>query len=837
MVASSIKQQIKDIDEGLAEFSESEKKEFGSKLIAKKEELQKQLKELEDAEKAAAKPAPTPEKKKEAKKEVVKEVKQSKELVKKTSKILDKLKEKVKQTKPKVEPKKPISIVKTAKAKAVATKKVVEPKAKKTSSAAIDRARKIAMKYRKKQNISTAKGDLERDAQRAALPAGKRITDGSNYPYIKGNVYYENRENRTDRNPKKYPRLEEGGDVSGEHHYKVNLKYWVADVYEDNYEEGEGDHVNSFDGKVHKTFEFVDDLIRYISTNILYKDVSKEDFDIQDGVMSTSMLVDEANVAATDSEIELWKEDEMKLYSANYSFYVQLVEEKEATEEELREMLGLQGGGYSSMFKEGSQVRTTVFMSTEDIGGDEDIEVGTIGVVMAEPMDDEQLVQVQLAGGIHYLPQYVLEVVSDGMMAKGGKLSNIEFVEKTIVYDNGGKTLDRYTVFTPDGSVYGMSENASGFNQYLGEKNEIPKGSHLGKKLNNVPKEIEWAVIDRMETFAKGGSLKYEGQSILLKTVPSPKEDRFLDTEIVIEKISNNKIVKSFVRKTGEQVPFIIDEKFKKEEYATGKTFYGFGGSLMKEWDITITSKDGETFDWTGYAKNEDEALMMAESEAGFESVETGINMVADEHGNKIDYAKGGSLDADRFAKPSGWRWKNSAVEDGIISRASLSHSPSLKMRRQYPDYVAFENRPTKSDKHPSRRYQSLEHGGTLDKNGLMYSLTDVVSSGTIGNITGMHNYKDIDAIRATAIEILERDGDREYSMENLKAVLLEAKDGNFKSGGMFSSSRPKSAIARDRKYTSQQEWEKDYVRKASPRMTYREGKYEGGGEMHKNDN
>jgi hypothetical protein len=77
-------------------------------------------------------------------------------------------------------------------------------------------------------------------------------------------------------------------------------------------------------------------------------------------------------------------------------------------------------------------------------------------------------------------------------------------------------------------------------------------------------------------------------------------------------------------------------------------------------------------------------------------------------HISRGSYAKGGSLDADRFAKPSGWRWKNSAVEDGIISRASLSHSPSLKMRREYPDYVAFESRPTKSDKKPSRKYQSI---------------------------------------------------------------------------------------------------------------------------------
>jgi len=665
MVASAIKQQIKEIDEGLAEFSESEKKEFGSKLIAKKEELQKQLKELEDAEKAAAKPAPTPEKKKEAKKEVVKEVKQSKELVKKTSKILHKLKEKVKQA----EPKKPIKIIETAKAKAVAPKKVVEPKkAQKVSSAAIDRARKIAMKYRKKQNISTAKSDLEKDAQRAALPMGKRISK-------EGNVYYENRENRTDRNPKKYPRLEEGGDVSGEHHYKVNLKYWVADVYEDNYEEGEGSHVNSFDGKVHKTFEFVDDLIRYISTNILYKDVSKEDFDIQDGVMSTSLLVDEANIPATDSEIELWKEDEINLYSANYSFYVQLVQEKEATEEELREMLGLQGGGYSSMFKEGSQVKTTVFMSTEDIGGDEDIEVGTIGVVMTEPMDDEQLVQVQLNGSMHYLPQDVLEVVSGEMMAKGGFM------------------------------------------------------------------------YEKLNVSVQGVGQIYYGNNMV---------DALRAANDYLSKHPNSEIT-------------IIDEKY------------------------------GDEYDLQG---------------------------------NQKEYAKGGSIDADRYAKPSGWRWKDIAVEDGIINRASLSHSPSEKMRKQYPDYVAFENRADKSDKKPSRKYQSLAHGGTLGKNGLEYALHSIVTDDTIGALTNMHNKKEIESVKHTAIEILERDGDREYTMANLKDVLLQAKDGHFKSGGMFKHSRPKSAIARDRKYTSQQEWEKDYVRKASPRLTYREGKYEGGGEI-----
>ena len=69
----------------------------------------------------------------------------------------------------------------------------------------------------------------------------------------------------------------------------------------------------------------------------------------------------------------------------------------------------------------------------------------------------------------------------------------------------------------------------------------------------------------------KNSYLLYEGQSILLKSVPSPKERRFLDKEIVVEKIDNNKIIKAFVKETGEKVPFFIDSNlFKIEQYADG---------------------------------------------------------------------------------------------------------------------------------------------------------------------------------------------------------------------------------------------------------------------------
>jgi len=77
------------------------------------------------------------------------------------------------------------------------------------------------------------------------------------------------------------------------------------------------------------------------------------------------------------------------------------------------------------------------------------------------------------------------------------------YLSNVIVYDNGGKTFDRYTIFTPDGSVYGMSENPYGalsFNQYVGDSAQIPKGRHLGKRLKSVPNNIKDAVKQRMRS-------------------------------------------------------------------------------------------------------------------------------------------------------------------------------------------------------------------------------------------------------------------------------------------------------------------------------------------------
>jgi predicted nucleic acid-binding Zn-ribbon protein len=199
----------------------------------------------------------------------------------------------------------------------------------------------------------------------------------------------------------------------------------------------------------------------------------------------------------------------------------------------------------------------------------------------------------------------------------------------------------------------------------------------------------------------------------------------------------------------------------------------------LPEWAVTINSEDGDSYEWIGFAKDEDSALYAAEQEAGFDSVESGVIMITDENGEKIEYKKGGKTpvirtqfeeeefeyghgghtqgyddrederlamkhgkishkdlhstharrddarfeergkmakggrvghsheDKVRFAKPAGWRWKNSAVTKKIISKAQLSKSPTKAMREKYPNYVYFENRLNKADKNPSRKYLS----------------------------------------------------------------------------------------------------------------------------------
>lgn len=140
-----------------------------------------------------------------------------------------------------------------------------------------------------------------------------------------------------------------GGGANG---YKLTLKNWDADVYEDDYNEGEGNQVNSFSEKVNKSFASGEELLKYISNNVLYHDVKKEYYSIMedDGRIVTSVLVNEDNLAASENEIEKWKKGDKKLYSASYNFYITLTQEKTPSADELSKLLGI------SVYKKGGKL-------------------------------------------------------------------------------------------------------------------------------------------------------------------------------------------------------------------------------------------------------------------------------------------------------------------------------------------------------------------------------------------------------------------------------------------------------------------------------------------------
>lgn len=74
--------------------------------------------------------------------------------------------------------------------------------------------------------------------------------------------------------------------------------------------------------------------------------------------------------------------------------------------------------------------------------------------------------------------------------------------EEIVVYDNGGKTADRYTVIIGD-DFFAMGDtpkDPGGFNQFLGGRADgYKEGPHLGKrvKFESLPKQVQEAILER----------------------------------------------------------------------------------------------------------------------------------------------------------------------------------------------------------------------------------------------------------------------------------------------------------------------------------------------------
>ncbi len=111
-----------------------------------------------------------------------------------------------------------------------------------------------------------------------------------------------------------------------------------TDVHEDDYKEGELEHVNSWSGQdvlgssMFKEFESIASILKLLNDKYLYiyKDVDNiknwaifDDPDLTEEIrFDCDTMVDVNNSVADDSDLEEWKKGEKKLYNAHSVLYV-----------------------------------------------------------------------------------------------------------------------------------------------------------------------------------------------------------------------------------------------------------------------------------------------------------------------------------------------------------------------------------------------------------------------------------------------------------------------------------------------------------------------------------
>jgi len=155
-----------------------------------------------------------------------------------------------------------------------------------------------------------------------------------------------------------------------------------------------------------------------------------------------------------------------------------------------------------------------------------------------------------------------------------------------------------------------------------------------------------------------------------------------------------------------------VDDNKRYTKMADGGMMAKGGKVKNAEWAVTIESEDGETYDWVGFAKSEDDAVYEAEQEAGFESVSSGVNMITDEDGNEIQYKHGGKTQGydDKKDESLGMTRGKLSLKDFVGNRKQKEHA-----RR---DDARFEER------------GKMDHGGYMAKGGEV-KVGDILTANT----------------------------------------------------------------------------------------------------------
>ncbi len=266
----------------------------------------------------------------------------------------------------------------------------------------------------------------------------------------------------------------------------------------------------------------------------------------------------------------------------------------------------------------------------------------------------------------------------------------------------------------------------------FGEEDDPDTKARLKKRIDELQSKIS-GVKEEIKDEKK--ELKEQNQEIkeAVKEIKSPEKEvrkqaikKAKETKEVREEVKQSKKKRSKKLDTlmSELDKLIskspkVRQKYKDEEGETKKVD---GRSLDLERDAKRKAKP---FGWRFKGKGDYRVPTASQRRKNPDAVDyearpnradvkrKGKVLLAEGGDVESEYAKGGGVssrqkDGQRTAKPKGWRWKNEAIEKKLIPKTAMYKTPSKYYRNKYPDLVYYEDRTSKSDAKPSKKYISL---------------------------------------------------------------------------------------------------------------------------------
>lgn len=640
-IQSDLEEQIAKLEKGLNNPSlpASAKEAIKKKIAAAKEEVAKQKAEIKEDVKQSAKET----------KEIKAAVKKLAEVAKKAGRV----KTTRKNAAPKVESKDGEREKKSEKRQSKLKGMMAD------LEQLIHKNKYLASKYEGKHV------DLGRDAKRPAKPFGYRFVGKGDYrvptaAQIKegkktGKIDYEGRPNRADKGPKKEYKFRDGGEVDNQNaemvlskakelkHHADELENIVSrnskvDAWEvakmERAATDASDVTHYEDGKAGSKYEFADggEIDEKISSLRKQKEELRQEYD--NAKMDGQSDFKQSRLIAKINKINLELNDALK---EKYSPKAKMADGG----------MMAKGGDINSLknqFKSpnneiqiiGNKLKIqkkdnplNFLTITQMSSGDYNVDV-TAGSIQ-NPSGAPNATWWNLYdkyhnydGLVEIIKRYGIPIKNSeqgGYMAKGGEMAQVNKMSK-------------------DELKNWLSENYG----YRGVDGKGITKDLKDRTIENMRKEV----LSQMKyneknniKYADGGMMADGGMIYLIS------DDGY---EVNISDSDFSKETKMFFKKsmTQQEVKKLGTSKYNSFIHHLSKKGYdkmAKGGKVgMPEWAVTITSEDGESYDWDGFAKSEDDALVKAEKEADFGSVESSVVMITDANGKKIEYKKGGKL-------------------------------------------------------------------------------------------------------------------------------------------------------------------------------------------------